>query len=838
MMVGWLRRTSKSHNRFGFRANSARKTYSSRLGFCRPIQLLAEALLAVILCCSFFPSAQAAAQDTVDRPVEVNIPSGTLDDAIRVLALQSGVTIAGTIGEVSQVRTAAVRGRMSPRAALRRLLAGTPFSAQVTGKRSFRIVHRRAQPTYSAPSGTSRPPSATPSIRRSPRPAPPPTPIIVTASKQPHLYESYPGSTTVIPLDEALPGILSNGLENLLSTLPITSSTNLGSGRNKLFIRGVADSSFNGPTQSTIGLYFGDLRLIYSAPNPDLRLYDFERVELLEGPQGTLYGVGALGGVIRMAPKRAALDTWEAAAWAGGGAAQDGAVSYNLAGLLNAPLGDVLAVRALGYYDQQGGYIDDVGRAEDNVNRTRIQGWRTTARFEPAEGWAVDLDWLQQTLNTRDGQYAEPTVGPLQRRSLLDQPFDNDIMGLGLTLRTNLGGASLVSATGRFHSDLDTVFDASTLSNTGGPLVFDEEREIRLTSHETRVASDPNADIKWVIGGSFAHNLDRRRQFFGNPENDDLERRAEATNELTEYSLFGESTFPLVQEIYGTVGGRLVYTESFVEEILGDGEEVDPQINALKLLPTAALSWRPLDGVVAYVRYQEGYRAGGISIDGADEVSTVISRFTPDTLQSIEVGGRIKLGGSFPIEIATSAFYTDWNDIQADQIDAQGFPATRNVGYGEIVGLTASATVIPSDNLRISGAIFVNEVHFDPAPDVAADDDGRLPNVAAFGGRLSAQFSAPVTSEINLEVGLAIDYTSKSLLDTDPTLQFEQGAFGEAQASVALRTNDWTVSVEGSNLANSRGNSFAFGNPFTVRDVPQTTPVRPRAVRLSAKAKF
>src|SRR3546814_3098560 len=80
------------------------------------------------------------------------------------------------------------------------------------------------------------------------------------------------------------------------------SSTHLGAGRNKLFIRGIADSSFTGPTQATVGQYLGDIRLSYNAPDPDLRLYDVDNVEVLEGPQGTLYGAGSLGGIIRVVP--------------------------------------------------------------------------------------------------------------------------------------------------------------------------------------------------------------------------------------------------------------------------------------------------------------------------------------------------------------------------------------------------------------------------------------------------------------------------------------------------------------------------------------------------------
>lgn len=786
-----------------------------------------KAIAAVLLACATL-SAQAAGQTAANQTQSIDIPAGPLDRSIRELARQSGISIGSTIRGLSQYRTGRLRGNMTAGSTLRRLLAGTPFRAEVIGTWAFRIVRRDPVPETNPPAYSS---------PRRPPPQPPAPTIVVTASKQEFDYDAYPGGATVIQLESALPGTQSSGLENLLASLPITSATNLGSGRNKLFIRGVADSSFNGPTQSTIGLYFGDLRLIYSAPNPDLRLYDMERVELLEGPQGTLYGAGALGGVIRMTPARAAPGEWQVNGWAGGALLQDGASSYNFASLVNAPIGDRFAARLLGYHGRQGGYVDDTQRGETDVNRTRISGWRASARLEIAGGWTVDVDGIQQMLNTRDGQYAEPNIGPLARRSAIAQPFDNDIMGLGFTLNADLGSVRLVSATGRFRSDLDTVFDASGLSDSGGLLAFDEEREIRLTSHETRLASAPGTAIVWVAGGSFARNIDIRRQFFGDP-NDDLPIRAEASNEITEFALFGETTFPLGHDFYATAAGRLVYTESFVEQIFSDGGEVDPQVNTWRFLPTAALSWRPRDGAVVYLRYQRGYRAGGISIDGQDEDSAVIRRFTADTLQTVELGGRATFVGILPIEIAATGFYTDWTDIQADQIDALGFPLTRNIGDGRIIGLTASASIRPTQNLRISGALFANDSRIRPAPDVAFGMVRRLPNVADIGVRLGAELSVPVSGTVDFEAAIAVDYAGESLLDLDPALQFEQGGFVEAQAAISLRSDHWTLSLEGANLTNSRGNSFAFGNPFTIRQTPQTTPARPREVRLSASVRF
>ncbi|QLC24410.1 TonB-dependent receptor [Parasphingopyxis algicola] len=757
----------------------------------------------------------------------ISIPAGTLDAALRSLARQTGISVGGTIQGLRQIRTPTIEGEMSAEAALRLLLRGTGFTFRRSGNRTYRI-ERRLLPQRSAP-----PPS--PSAQQTPPPAPA-RPIIVTASKRELYFSDYAGGATVIELDDALPGIQLSSLEGLLSSLPITASTNLGSGRNKLFIRGIADSSFNGPTQSTVGLYYGDLRLIYSAPNPDLRLYDIDRVELLEGPQGTLYGAGALGGVIRLSPSRAALGEWEGAAWASGTVTEGGEPGYDLAGMVNVPVGDRIAARVLGYSGRLGGYVDDLQRGLGDINRTEIEGWRATIRVEIAEGWTIDLDGVQQMLDTLDGQYVDADIGGLNRRSAIAQPFDSDISGAGITITGAINGLSLISATGVFRSDLDTIFDASALSDTDEILGFEEERRIDLVSHETRIASGREASFSWVIGGSLVRNIDRRFQFLGDP--DDPDPRAETRNETTEIAVFGEGTLPLTPRLSATAGTRIVYSESFSEALLADGSEIDPQASSTRVLPTAGLSWRPNDDAMVYGRYQRGYRASGLSIDGVDTMTPTVSRFEPDSLQTIELGTHVTVSQPMSVELSVIGFFTNWDGIQADLIGDQGFSLTRNIGSARVYGITASASVQPVEQLRISGAFFANQTHFDAATDLDAGEEERLPNVAEFGARASVELTIPISDAWRFEAVTALDYTGESFLGVDPTLEFAQGGYFEVDATIALRSDDWTLSIEGSNLSNVRGNSFAFGNPFAVRDAQQTTPVRPREIRFSSTVQF
>src|SRR3989344_8953415 len=293
----------------------------------RPLPFL---VAAAVMC---VPTAASAAEERA-----FDVPKGSLATALPLVSRQGGVSISVADAQVGNGRVKAVRGRMSVDEAIRRMLAGTEARAIRVSATSWRIERRPSPPPKVARRATS-PPKTPPSRAREPDNlgAGPGDEIIVTASKTDLPYASFAGVATVLDGgDLAFGG--ERGMESILSRMATVSSTHLGSGRNKLFIRGIADSSFTGPTQSTVGQYLGDIRLSYNAPDPDLRLYDIESVEILEGPQGTLYGAGSLGGIIRVVPQAHDPDRQTVQASAGVALTQHGDPGGRPRGTGNLPL--------------------------------------------------------------------------------------------------------------------------------------------------------------------------------------------------------------------------------------------------------------------------------------------------------------------------------------------------------------------------------------------------------------------------------------------------------------------------------------------------------------------
>ena len=262
-------------------------------------------------------------------PIAFDIKPGGLGKGLIELGQQAHITIGVTDPRVAGVRSPGVHGRMTLKSALEQLLAGTGFT-YVMMPGSVRIV--KSQPKPPAAPHSRRILEQTDTRGQDKE-------IVITASKRDLRFSSFGGTVHVIEPNagkfEANGG---EGTKGILDMLPVLASTHLGPGRDKIYVRGVADSSFNGPSQSVVGLYLGDVRLTYNAPDPDLALYDVDRIELLEGPQGTLYGTGSLGGVLRFVPSRPQFDHFSGSASAGAMITAHGGAGTDASGMLNLPL--------------------------------------------------------------------------------------------------------------------------------------------------------------------------------------------------------------------------------------------------------------------------------------------------------------------------------------------------------------------------------------------------------------------------------------------------------------------------------------------------------------------
>ena len=777
------------------------------------------------------PFSGALAQS--ERILSFDIPAGQLSTALGVLSRQADISVIGTSAALADIRISTIKGQYTPRQALNLLFRGTPYQVRKVNDRTFRIERRSAIPRSNPPQSR----AATPIQTAAPRPKPS-TPIIVQATKRDIAMLVYPGGVESVSLAGLTSGQLAEGLDGLLTKIPVTNSTALGSGRNKLFIRGIADSSFNGPTQSTIGMYLGEQRLLHSASNPDLRLYDMEAIELLEGPQGTLYGAGAIGGVIRMVPAAPGLDGMEGSVWGSAMVTKGGDPGYDLGAMINLPTVGGQALRGVIYKGQSGGFIDDSRRDLEDVNRGRVEGGRLAMRTEFSSIWSLDLSGFAQMTEARDGQYVDARLPGLTQRSRVGQRFDGDIFGLNLVLKGAIGEIDLLSSTGLVKHDLNTRYDATVLDGPGGGDLYDERRQVLLVDHETRLSGKIGNRFAWLLGGSALDHEDDIDQLFINLDGQDPPPFVNIVYDVREYALFGEASYQVQDGLTLTAGGRLAVTEGRTRRIFGAAPPVEPQTDETMFLPAAGLSVQLSDDIAAYFRYQQGFRTGGITVERTDNGTPQISRFESDRVRSLETGLKGRLEGDAPIDFKLAGFYLRWNDIQADLIEPEGFTITRNIGDAEIFGLTFQSSAALSPNLNLRNSFFLNHSEVMRLTPNQGAISSMLPNIAPYGAQLDLQYTHQLGRDSVIVGTAGLSYHGRSVLDIGPTEQVRQGDYASADLSLIWRDPDWEIGLEAINITNTRGNRFAFGNPFTIRREQQEVPLRPFSLRLSVKTIF
>jgi outer membrane receptor protein involved in Fe transport len=313
---------------------------------------------------------------------------------------------------------------------------------------------------------------------------------------------------------------------------------------------------------------------------------------------------------------------------------------------------------------------------------------------------------------------------------------------------------------------------------------------------------------------------------------------ANARNETTEAAVFGQASVPLNDRLTATLGGRLSIARSDGQVLDSDEDADEPARTDFQASPTAALSWRAGDDVLVYTRYQTGSRVGGLAVF-ATESGTAAERYESDRLTSVEAGIRLGHSGTSRISLNAALSYGWWSDIQADLIDERGLPYTTNLGDGGISGIELDASWQATPRLRLDAAAFLNASSLtDPAPAFAAADETDLPNVAAAGGRIGANFRAELAEGADLSVDGAINYVGSSQLGIGAPLDVKQGDYFDSQIGARIGLGGLGISVDVDNLFDARGNRFAFGNPFGLETRNQVTPLRPRTVRIGIDVTF
>ena len=650
--------------------------------------------------------------------------------------------------------------------------------------------------------------------------------IIVIASKRDERLSDLPASISIADhhVLDRLAG--RRGLVDVMAATDSAFSTNLGPGRDRIFLRGVADSAFNGTSQSLVSLYLDDVRIGYASPDPDLRMVDVERVEVLRGPQGTLYGTGALGGVVRIVTVAPDLDRWTGGAAVEGTGINNGALGGAVEGTLNVPIvAGTLALRVSGWGETMPGWIDDTGRDRRDVNRTRRVGGRAALRWAIGGGWSATVSGVAQRIDARDSQYA--TDG-LSRATRIAEPQDNDFTSGALTIRGPIGKLEAQATTAYVDQEFGSTYDASILAPSLGvsaPLAYIEDRSAQLVSQEVRL-SDPTARHPWLLGATVLHSISRLEGRFvpvGGAAAIAVRRDEE---DVTDVALFAEGTQRLSNALDFKLGLRAFSTTSHLQQQGPDRERA----SRLGVTPSATLSWHR-DGLgLVWLRYASAIRPVAISRTAAP----ADRRIPGDELQSLELGWRIRLLDD-RLNLHGAVFGSTWEHLRSDTVGSDGLLGTVDAGNAVNYGIELGGRMSLAPMAIDFGATLQRARLTSKSSATNLDrDDRRLPVVPDVSAHVTASRSL-VAFGLPATVYTAVRYTGRTRLSFDPLLDRPAGHYATVDTGATFDRGAWRWSIDVTNLLDSRGNSFGFGNPFTLATSTQTVPVQPRTatVRLA-----
>ncbi|RZJ00868.1 MAG: TonB-dependent receptor [Brevundimonas sp.] len=783
-----------------------------------------------------------------DRRLSLRIPSQRVDRALLDMAVQARVSLGGDLSSCRGV-TVAVNGTMTLDSALTRLLAGSGCTHTVSGA-GVVIIRRAERP---------RPPVAS-----RPAPTPPVIPaavefnldeayelsdVIVTAERRPDSPQTAAVAVTAVSGEQisAAGGADAHDLSNLIAGMTVT---NLGSGRNKILLRGMSDGAFTGLTQSTVGLYLDLVPITYSAPDPDLKLIDIDRVEVLRGPQGALYGTGPIGGVVRIMTRRPdplapSLDLFSTRSVTdGGGANTDYSATFNL------PLPDERgAIRGVAYEEAFDGYIDDLSLSLRRVNASSRRGGRLTATARFGPDWSATTGVVHQSIDTEDTHYVYRTLGGLRRANLVREPHANDFTEVYANIegRGDWGriDGSLAHIDHRFRSRFDASTALRLFGSTGRIGALDESKTINVTLGELTFRSRPSNRLEWLVGGFFSTSETSSDTLLSAIRPVPADVYGELRDDgLEEAALFGEASYDLTPKLTLTAGGRLYIFDydTRSDVVLGDGNRrFRGRSRTGGFSPKLVLDYRPDDHVSVYALISQGHRVGGFNTAGplsqmfTGGAASPTRDYEGDTLWNYEVGAKALLWeGRVQTRIAT--FVADWRNIQSDQFLPSGLAYAVNVGDGANRGIELETNWKASETFEVrANALLANPRITRPSDSFNSRGDAGLPGVPAVSANMTMAWRRSVGWGLDGFVNGTLAYVGASRLTFDAERRYRMGDYVTGRVSTGLEAKDWAVVAFVENPLNITANTFSFGDPFRLPEALATTPLRPRTIGVSLR---
>jgi outer membrane receptor protein involved in Fe transport len=803
-----------------------------------------------------------------------DIPAQALPSALKAFATQADMQLLYEYDAVAKMQGNSILGHLDKRVALALLLRGTGLEATYSAAdvATIKPVNRAKRAgsgdtSQVTPAGT----SAMAAEKRSPaRKSPVLEEIIVTSQKRPERMQNVPVPVAAVNASTLADKSQFRMQDYYMQVPGLALTPNQFSGAPSVAIRGITSGDATNPTVAITvdDVPFGSSTSIgggYFAPDFDPS--DLARVEVLRGPQGTLYGAAGVGGLIKYITIDPTTAELEGRVQGGVNSVhQGGKPGYNVSAGVNLPLSDGFAVRFSGFTREESGYVDNVrGVGERDVNETRSSGGHVSAIWWPSDLFSLKLSALVQESEILGAPYV--TVQP--GASDLEQDFlpatgsvERKFQAYSATAVANFDSVEFTSVTGYSESQLVDLLDYTALFGVftqelfgaEGTLVTDDTTTYKF-SQELRAAAQIGEHIDLLIGGYYTRESSpyTLEALAANPNGQPVGSMVVSSFSSTfrEWASFTTLTYYFTERFDVQVGGRRSQiTQSFEETdtgplvpmVLGTtSPRVLPEEFAREHATTYLITprFQASPDLMIYARFASGYRPGGIN---QGDLTGLPPRFAPDETLNYEVG--IK-GSAFDSRFSFdgSVYYIDWKDIQLSLVNpANGQNYFTNGSRAKSEGVELSMQLMPAEGLRIDGwAVWNNAVLTEamPTPEeggVNGPAGARLPFSSRFSAGASADYEFPLAGLTGV-AGATISYVGNRLgtFISDESERQIFPAYTKVDVHAGMKTEQWTVDLYINNVTDKRG-VLGGGNGTITPTAFQL--VQPRTVGLSIARTF
>ena len=718
--------------------------------------------------------------------------------------------------------------------------------------------------------------------------------IIVTAQKRDQTLIQVPQAMSVVS-GATLESHQATSLVDYAALVPGLTLQQESPGESRVILRGIN----TGGSSPTVAIYVDDVPFGSSTGQTnaahlagDIDPFDMQQIEVLKGPQGTLYGANSLGGLLKYVTNPPRFDKVDVRGQAGVETVDDGGSGYSGNGMINVPLGSTLAFRASGFYRKTPGYIDAIGRPAKNINDAESYGGRAALLFKPSDTFSIKLSALVQNVraNARNSYDADPetlkpiTADPItgdpvsgfNRYQLFPDQNDADYRLFAATLNWDFGFATLTSVTsyGKLleHEYIDSTFvDAGGISigdlvtdyvyGSATPLGVTESSHItqKKFTQEVRLASPSSDTFEWLIGGYYTREpgqiyqtyvpFDRVTGAPRDPANDfggvhyDQLVLAQLDSLYKEYAGFGSVTWHVGPRFDLTGGVRYSHnkqtaTQTLAGALAGGSSTLPGGSSEGVFTWSIAPRFQINDRVAIYARAAKGYRPGGPNIAppgaGADYPYT----FKADTLVSYEAGVRGETRDhSFALD--ASVYYLDWSKIQVlatFQTSLGPITADGNGKGARAYGTEITATLRPIRGFSVVSSLAYNNARLRGDTGSGGYDGDQLPYAPKWTVNTSADYEWALTGDTKAFVGATLRMVSDQPADFDLGYQttfghrLELDGYDTVDLRAGVDLDPFTITVFAKNVANSRGLIYAGSYGLRAPGTIAVAPVQPRTV--------